>query len=88
MDAGEITGAQRRILEVLRRNPGLLLREIHADLVALDESDFTYSPAFGEGWNDERRRVQKLKQELAARDLITNDYQKWYLTKTGRETLS
>lgn len=82
-----LTDEHRNVLEILRDQPRSRLRDIHDELAARDESGFEYSPDFGDGWNEERRAVRELKDELANRALITNDYQQWYLTKDGRELL-
>ncbi|MFB6201344.1 MAG: hypothetical protein ABEI98_04970 [Halorhabdus sp.] len=82
-----LSDEHRNVLTVLGENPRSRLREIHDKLVAMSDSQFVYSPEFGEGWNDERRRVRELIWNLNNQGLITNDYQQWYLTKEGRNIL-
>ena len=84
----ELSDEHKNVLKVLRDHPRSRLREIHDELTAMDESRFIYSPEFGEGWNEERREIRELNAELNNYNLITNDYQQWYLTKEGRDILS
>lgn len=88
MAGTDINGEQQNILEELGKDPGLYLREIHDALVERSDSRFDYSPEYGEGWNQERRDLHDLKNDLSDSGLITNDYQTWRLTKEGREAQS
>lgn len=87
MTEPELNEEHQNILTVLQKTPDLRLREIHNALVELENSKFQHSPDFGNGWNDERREVRSLRDDLANRGLVTNDYQQWSLTSEGRKQL-
>lgn len=88
MTETNLSEEHENVLSVLRESPRSRLREIHDELVAMDNSQFVHSPEFGEGWNGERREVRELIYDLNDQNLITNNYQQWHLTKEGRDILS
>lgn len=88
MSSADLTTEHKNILRTLREHHGLHLREIHQALVETENSRFRESPDYGDGWNQERWKIKELRDELAEQGLITNDYQTWSLTQTGREVLS
>ena len=88
MNGSSVTVEKLQVLRVLQRRTGSLLREIHAELVEMEKSKFQFSPEFGDGWNEERKELFEIKNELANRGLIKNDYQRWRLSDKGRDVLT
>lgn len=84
----DLTEEHLNILKVLEQNPHSKLRDIHDELEDVTDSRFECSPDVGEGWNDERRAVRALRDELAEENLVRNEYQNWSLTPAGREIVS
>lgn len=81
----KFTQEERIVLKAVNKDPGMPLRYIHEAATSFEDSPFAYSPAFGDGWNDERHKVQSILWELKKRGLAKNKDRDWYLTVEGQE---
>lgn len=86
----DLTSEQRTVLKTLVENPESLLREVHQALVDNEDTEFTYSPDYGEGFNEERFRVQEKLNELQKMGLarVEGRGKPWYPTKEGKTALT
>jgi hypothetical protein len=77
------------ILHVLDGSPELYLRDIHDELEAMEDSQFVYSPDYGDRYNDERFIVKSLMAILQnKREFASTDAGKWSLTDEGRQRVN